>query len=78
MSLPDEKYDCLHASDESRTGLFEPPLVNIGVGEDVTIREVAETVKRVVGFEGEIVFDTSEPDGAPRKLMNVGRLSALC
>jgi GDP-L-fucose synthase len=77
MNLSDEKYDSLLGSDEAKTGQFEPPLVTIGVGEDVTINELAETVKRVVGFEGEIVFDTSKPDGAPRKLLNVGRLSAL-
>jgi len=77
MNLPDEKYDSLLGSDESKTGQFEPPLINIGVGEDVTIRELAETVKRVVGFEGEIVFDTSKPDGTPRKLLDVGKLSAM-
>ncbi|MBK8893375.1 MAG: GDP-L-fucose synthase [Propionivibrio sp.] len=77
MNLSDEKCDSLLGSDESRTGQFEPPLINIGVGEDVTIRELAQTVKCAVGFEGEIVFDTSKPDGAPRKLLYVGKLSAL-
>jgi GDP-L-fucose synthase len=47
---------------------------NIGVGEDVTIRELAETVMSVVGFTGRIVFDASKPDGTPRKLLDVGRL----
>ncbi|MCZ6858901.1 MAG: GDP-L-fucose synthase [Alphaproteobacteria bacterium] len=51
--------------------------VNVGTGEDVTIAELAQTVMAVVGFEGELVFDTSKPDGAPRKLMDVGRLNAL-
>ena len=77
MNLPDEEYASLLGSDEVKTGKFEPPLVNIGVGEDVTIRELAETVKQVVGFEGEIVFDTSKPDGTPRKLMDVSRLNGI-
>ncbi|HEU5207806.1 MAG TPA: GDP-L-fucose synthase [Longimicrobiales bacterium] len=51
--------------------------VNIGVGEDVTIRELAELVRRVVGYEGTIEFDTSKPDGTPRKLMDVSRLTQL-
>jgi GDP-L-fucose synthase len=49
-------------------------IYNIGVGEDVTIRELAETVMSVVGFTGRIVFDASKPDGTPRKLLDVGRL----
>jgi len=53
------------------------PLVNIGVGSDVTIRELAETVMRVVGFNGRIVFDTSKPDGTPRKLMDSSLLYAM-
>ncbi|TCL70401.1 GDP-L-fucose synthase [Rhizobium sp. BK251] len=52
-------------------------LFNIGKGKDVTIRELAETVMKVVGFEGEIVFDQTKPDGTPRKLMSVERMSAL-
>jgi len=51
--------------------------INVGTGVDVTIREMAETMKRVVGFEGDLVFDTSKPDGAPRKLIDVSRLSAM-
>lgn len=76
MNLPDERYQALLGSDESRTGRFEPPLVNIGVGEDVTIAELAELVRRTVGFEGRIVYDASKPDGTPRKLMDVGLLNA--
>lgn len=49
--------------------------VNIGKGDDVSIRELAETVKRVVGFEGELEFDASKPDGTPRKLMSSERLA---
>ncbi len=56
---------------------YDGPLVNIGTGEDVTIRELAETVMQVVGFEGRIVYDASKPDGTPRKLLDVSRLHAL-
>jgi GDP-L-fucose synthase len=77
MQLPDDRYESLLGSDESKTGKFEPPLVNIGVGHDVTIAELAATVQQVVGFEGEIVFDTSKPDGTPRKLMDVSRLAGM-
>jgi len=52
-------------------------LFNVGTGVDVTIKELAETVMKVVGFEGQIVFDTSKPDGTPRKLLNVQRLQNL-
>ncbi|NEC20834.1 GDP-L-fucose synthase family protein [Streptomyces parvus] len=51
--------------------------VNIGCGEDLTIRELAETVREVTGYEGRIVWDTSKPDGTPRKLLDVTRLNAL-
>ncbi len=53
------------------------PLVNIGVGEDITINGLAELVKQAVGYTGQIVFDTSKPDGTPRKLMDISRLKAL-
>jgi GDP-L-fucose synthase len=52
-------------------------LFNVGTGKDVTIRELAETVMSIVGFEGKVVFDTSKPDGTPRKLLNVDRLRQL-
>jgi len=77
MNLPDELFNTLLGSDEAKTGVFMPPLVNIGVGEDLTIRELAETVKAVVGYQGEIVFDSSKPDGTPRKLLDVSRLHSL-
>lgn len=51
--------------------------INVGTGVDCTIRELAETMQRVVGFEGKLVFDASKPDGTPRKLMNVSRLKSL-
>ncbi len=51
--------------------------INVGTGIDVTIRELAETMKRVIGFEGKLAFDTSKPDGSPRKLIDVSRLTAM-
>ncbi len=51
--------------------------INIGCGQDVTIRELAETIQRIVGFEGKIVWDTTKPDGTPRKLLDCSRLFAL-
>ncbi len=56
---------------------YDGPLVNIGTGTDVTIRELAETVLKVVGFPGDLTFDASKPDGTPRKLMDVSRLAGL-
>ena len=56
---------------------YKGPLVNIGTGVDVTIKELAEIVMRVVGFAGKITFDASKPDGTPRKLLNVSRLKGL-
>lgn len=55
----------------------QPCFVNLGTGLDVTIRELAETVQAVVGFEGGLVFDTTRPDGTPRKLLDVSRMKAL-
>ena len=76
MGLPDERYRPLLGSDESVSGRFEPPLVNIGVGEDVTIAELAALVQQVVGYTGRVVYDTSKPDGTPRKLMDVSLLAS--
>ena len=73
----------LYADDLARACLFlmqhyrEEQFINVGYGSDVTIRELAETVKRIVGFRGEIIWDTSKPDGTPRKLMDSSRLLAL-
>ena len=59
-------------------GLSNPPdWINVGTGTDVTIRELAETVARETGYKGRIVWDASKPDGTPRKLLDVSRLSAL-
>ena len=51
--------------------------VNVGAGVDCTIRELGETIARVTGFRGRLVWDASKPDGAPRKLLDVSRLAAL-
>ena len=64
---------CVHLMQQG----YDGPLVNIGCGEDVTIRELAETVMSVVGCNAKIAFDTSKPDGTPRKLLDVSRLAAL-
>jgi len=74
MNLPDDTFVPLLGQDRN-DGL--PPLMNIGVGHDLSIRELAEAVKEVVGYPGSIEFDASKPDGTPRKLMDVGRLNAM-
>jgi GDP-L-fucose synthase len=70
MNLDEQSFGSLLAEDA-------PPLINIGTGEDVTIRELAETVARVLGFQGSLVFDSTKPDGTPRKLLDVERLHRL-
>jgi GDP-L-fucose synthase len=70
MTLDDQSYGTLLSEDF-------PPLINVGYGSDVTIRELAETVCRVLGFDGSLVFDAFKPDGTPRKLMDSSRLRAL-
>ena len=74
MNLPDEKFVPLLGQDRN-DGLA--PLMNIGVGHDITIRELAATVAATVGYTGKLEFDASKPDGTPRKLMNVDRLNAM-
>ena len=70
MNLPDGQYRSLLRDDAS-------PLVNVGCGEDISIKELAELVKGIVGFEGEIVWDTSKPDGTMRKMLSVALMSKL-
>ncbi|PUZ28116.1 GDP-fucose synthetase [Chitinophaga parva] len=71
----------LHADDMADACVFlmktydEPGFLNIGIGEDISIADLARLVQRVIGYEGRLVFDTSKPDGTPRKLMDVTRLS---
>ena len=77
MNLPDEEFQSLLGSDEAKTGVFMPPVVNIGVGEDLTIKDLAETVAATVGYQGRMEFDTGKPDGTPRKLMDVSRLHGM-
>ncbi|ENO98577.1 GDP-fucose synthetase [Thauera phenylacetica B4P] len=69
QNIPQERY----------AGETEPMRshINVGTGTDVTIRELAETLVKVIGYEGKLVFDTTKPDGAPRKLMDVSRLARL-
>lgn len=74
MDLPDERFLPLLGQDRN-DGL--PPLVNIGVGEDLAIRELAEIVKSVTAYNGQIIFDPTKPDGTPRKLLDVTRLKAM-
>ncbi len=64
---------CVYLAEQN----YDGPLINIGAGGDVTIRELAETVMRVVNFRGRIKFDSSKPDGTPRKLLDISRLAAL-
>lgn len=77
------RREFLHADDLADACYFlmqnynEPGLVNIGVGDDITIGELAQMVKEIVGYEGEIKNDLSKPDGTPRKLMDVSKLHAL-
>ena len=70
MNLADDKFQPLLAANRNY-GLS--PVINIGVGEDVTIKELAELVKQAVGYGGEIIYDPSKPDGTPRKLLDSSR-----
>ena len=63
---------CVHLMERGYAG----PLLNIGTGEDLSIRELAKTVMEIVGFRGQIAFDPTKPDGTPRKLLDVSRLAA--
>ncbi|ROR35143.1 GDP-L-fucose synthase family protein [Inmirania thermothiophila] len=77
------RREFLHVDDLADACLFlmqrysDEEIINVGVGEDVTIRELAEMVKGIVGFEGEVIWDTSKPDGTPRKLLDVSKLRGL-
>ncbi|MFV0416568.1 MAG: GDP-L-fucose synthase family protein [Chthoniobacterales bacterium] len=77
------RREFLHADDLADACLFllkeydSSEIINIGYGEDVTIRELAEIVCEVVGFRGEIIYDSSKPDGTPRKLLNTSKLSDM-
>lgn len=77
------KREFLHADDLAQACLFlmenydDSGLVNIGIGDDISILELAQLVKKTVGFEGKILTDTTKPDGTPRKLMDVSKLNGL-
>ena len=77
------KREFLHVDDLAAACFYlmqtynEKQLVNIGTGEDVSIKELALMIKDIVGFQGELVFDASKPDGTPRKLMDVSKLAGL-
>lgn len=70
MQLENHQFQPLLGSDESVSGKFQPPLINVGYGSDITIKALAETIQKVVGYRGTIQFDTSKPNGTPRKLMD--------
>jgi GDP-L-fucose synthase len=72
-----QNVDATQIGGESTSDHNPCALVNVGYGDDVTIRELAETVQRVVAFEGEVLWDTSKPDGTPRKLMDSTRMHNL-
>jgi len=71
MNLPENALEGIVLQDSM------PPIVNVGCGKDITIRELAELIADIVGFKGQLVFDLSKPDGTPRKLLDTSRLAAL-
>jgi GDP-L-fucose synthase len=70
LNLPEAIYDPL-------VGVNDAPLINVGTGEDITIRELAELVARVLDFDCQLAFDTSKQDGTPQKLLDVSRIRGL-
>jgi GDP-L-fucose synthase len=77
------RREFLHVDDMAAAAVFlmqnysEPEIVNVGAGEDVTIAELAKIVSKIVGYQGNLVFDATKPDGTPRKLLDVSRLHAM-
>ena len=77
------RREFLHVDDLAKACLFllenydEPGPINVGTGEDVSIRELAELVQQVVGYEGALTWDTSKPDGTPRKLLDTSKINTL-
>jgi GDP-L-fucose synthase len=69
-ALDDGRFDALLATDQ-------PPLFNIGTGEDLSVRDLAQLVARCTGYTGRIEFDPSKPDGTPRKLLDVSKVASL-
>ena len=76
------RREFLHVDDLADAAVFlmlhydDPEIINVGAGDDITIRELAELICRVTGFDGRLVFDASKPDGTPQKLLDVSRLLA--
>ena len=77
------RREFLHVDDLAAACLFllekydSPEIINVGCGEDVSIRELAELICDVVGFKGELAWDTTKPDGTPRKLLDVSKVHEL-
>ncbi|MDQ6860213.1 MAG: GDP-L-fucose synthase [Verrucomicrobiota bacterium] len=77
------RREFLHVDDMAAACVFllqnydSPEIINVGCGEDVTIRELAELICEIVGFEGELTFDSTKPDGTPRKLLDISKLNSL-
>lgn len=77
------KREFLHVNDLASAAVFlmnnynSGEIINVGTGEDVSIKELAEEIQSIVGFEGSIVWDSTKPDGTPRKLLDVGKLQGL-
>ena len=77
------RREFLHVDDLADASVYlmnnydDAEFVNVGVGEDVTIKELAETVKEIVGYKGKLEFDTSKPDGTPKKLLDVTKLNNM-
>jgi len=77
------RREFLHVDDLASACVFlmwhydEPGIVNVGTGVDVTIRELAGLVKKITGYEGQVVFDATKPDGTPRKLLDIGKITSL-
>lgn len=77
------RREFLHVDDLADACVFlmrrweRPDIINVGVGEDVSIAELADLVRSVVGYEGDVVYDITRPDGTPRKLLDVSRITQL-
>jgi GDP-L-fucose synthase len=77
------RREFLHVDDLADAALFllrnynEPEIINVGAGKDITIRELAELICDIVGFKGRLAWDTTKPDGTPRKLLDVSKLQSL-
>ncbi len=77
MNLHDKKFDSLLGEHSLDAVEINPPLLNIGVGTDITIKELAALLKEVSGFSGKVLYDLSKPDGAPRKLLDISKIEKL-